>query len=240
MLLSVDGISIDILNIEGKTPLYDAISTINIDMVNTLLVRGANINVQDYEESTPLHFAAKFGTKEMVELLLRNDLTTINEVDMDEKTPLYYAISSNNFEMVNILIENGSNINIQDLNGNTPLHLATSITENDTEIIRIIELLLSEDNLYKRQRRAGDVANVPEANKFITNIQGELPLDIAQNTHGPNNAIARILFDDMSGFTEPSSPPRPDDNQAGGRIKRKTKKKTKRSKRSKRSKKRSR
>jgi len=62
---------------------------------------------------------------------------SLSRHDADGMTPLLYASKWENFEMVKLLVENGANINIQAVDGNTALSIAQ---KNNNE--RIINYLL--------------------------------------------------------------------------------------------------
>ncbi|XP_023313261.1 tankyrase-2-like [Trichogramma pretiosum] len=136
---------------EGDTPLHYARSNC-VKMFELLLRRGADINVtnergrtalhviykhqpvqvnaQDNEGNTPLHLAAEFGKDKAMELLLRNGanpnvpnakgLTPLHIINENRK--VYYMLKL--FFETNDDIQQTVQINAQDNEGNTPLHLA--------------------------------------------------------------------------------------------------------------------
>ncbi len=70
----------------GQAPLHAAVIRGHDDMVEFLLYRGANANVQDEDGNTPLHLAAIGGHSGMVIMLLARDADpTIR--NSDGKTP---------------------------------------------------------------------------------------------------------------------------------------------------------
>ena len=56
-----------------------------------LLERGANVNAQDKDNTTPLHLAVKWGSCEMEQSILEHDAQH-NLVDKDGKNPLHLAL----------------------------------------------------------------------------------------------------------------------------------------------------
>lgn len=72
---------------------------------------------------TPLHVAAGFASKEMVELLLAND-ANIEARDNDGRTPLMSAVLGGREENVKLLLARNADIHAKDNSGKTPLTLA--------------------------------------------------------------------------------------------------------------------
>lgn len=56
-----EGVSADVTNCDGLTPLHQCCIDNNADMLRLLLDYGANVNAQDSEKWTPLHAAATCG-----------------------------------------------------------------------------------------------------------------------------------------------------------------------------------
>ncbi|MBI5686673.1 MAG: ankyrin repeat domain-containing protein [Verrucomicrobia bacterium] len=75
-----------------------------------LLARGANINVQDHQGSTPLHVAIIHGTKDMVKLLLANK-ADVNLKDIYGHTPLHNAVRVGDKDVVELLLKHKPDIN---------------------------------------------------------------------------------------------------------------------------------
>ena len=132
-------------SVELIPPLFNAIRNNKTNIVRFLLGILPNVDTMVCAEYTPLHYAVThLSSEKIIDLLLGVKGISIDIKDSDGQTPLYNAIAIPNFDMVKTLINRGANINVQDNDGNTPLHWAAMITGNDEEIIRIIELLLSE------------------------------------------------------------------------------------------------
>ncbi|WP_349966882.1 ankyrin repeat domain-containing protein [Wolbachia endosymbiont of Armadillidium arcangelii] len=105
-------------NEDGHTPLHWAAKNNHFNIVETLLNRGANINVVDELKRTPLHLAAMEGHKDVVKILL-NQGAGVNAVDRFKKTPLILAAYKGCTEVAKVLIEAGADVSIQDNQGNT-------------------------------------------------------------------------------------------------------------------------
>ncbi|WCR59706.1 MAG: Phosphocholine transferase AnkX [Wolbachia endosymbiont of Ctenocephalides felis wCfeF] len=93
------------------SPLHVAISSSNyderdlcLDIVRCLInVPNAGVNLQDYENKTPLHYAERLKTIEV--LLTREDIDPLIKDD-NGKTPFCYAKEANRLDIVKILASN--------------------------------------------------------------------------------------------------------------------------------------
>jgi tetratricopeptide (TPR) repeat protein len=92
-LVKEKGVSIDIPDKEGSTPLLIAVNTNRTDVVRELLALGANPNVTDPAGWTPLISAADEGNGEIVKLLL--DAGADRNARMRNKTAEVQAIFKN-------------------------------------------------------------------------------------------------------------------------------------------------
>ncbi|XP_043569081.1 poly [ADP-ribose] polymerase tankyrase-2-like [Chiloscyllium plagiosum] len=89
------------------------------------LLRADNVNARDTagRRSTPLHFAAGFGRKDVVEFLLQSG-ANVHARDDGGLIPLHNACSFGHAEVVNLLLCHGADSNARDNWNYTPLHEA--------------------------------------------------------------------------------------------------------------------
>ena len=89
-------------------------------MVQLLLERGAEVNVQNKYGETPLYMAAWSGHSDVVKMLLdggaKPDLVTKLGC-----TPMHMAASNGHIKVVQLLLESGAKPNVANAFRNTPL-----------------------------------------------------------------------------------------------------------------------
>lgn len=103
-----------------QTPLfYFAIHGGPNGMLRLLLSHKADINARSLGE-TPLHYAATFGSKDVVEQLLANG-AEVNVQDNHGQTPLHEAARRERPDIVEVLLAYKAEINARDKEGRTPL-----------------------------------------------------------------------------------------------------------------------
>lgn len=117
-----------------KKTLHQAARDGDIANVKLLISNGANVN-EIVDGFTPLHSAADYGHKDVVEILLLNS-AYVNAKGNAGWTPLHLAASSGKQDIVTLLIEKGADVNAQDENRRTPIWWA-NIKGNK----KIVELL---------------------------------------------------------------------------------------------------
>jgi ankyrin repeat protein len=115
-----------------------------LGLLQSLLKRGANVNAQDGENTTPLHLTMELGFYEAVRDLLEGGALP-NMKDNKGKTPLHLLLEReyHDHDDVNgvlvvgqLLLESGADVNAQDEDNTTPLYLASN--HRNPEIAQII------------------------------------------------------------------------------------------------------
>ncbi|XP_063912691.1 ankyrin-3-like [Zophobas morio] len=121
------GASINILDKGNNNALHFASSSKydTTDIVNLLITRGIDVNIQNKSGATALHLVCEKGSHESAHILLKYG-SSINVVDKDNCSALHYASRSwtDNRNIIKLLIEKGIDVNIQDENGTTAIQFA--------------------------------------------------------------------------------------------------------------------
>lgn len=134
----------------GETALHIACNLQLVEITHILLQHKINVNIQDNShEITALHYSVILNNKELIALLLLHNADP-NIQDIYGNTPLHYATLENNYEVTLILtssnvIKNTINLNLWNLDGDTPLHVACK--NNASSITDYLNLFLQKTNL---------------------------------------------------------------------------------------------
>ncbi len=127
--------------------IHEAVEAGNIEAVKQAIAAGKDVNSEDECCGvTPLHYATRWGRKEIAELLIAKG-ADVNAKAKYGDTPLHGAIYANGTyleetgrkEMIELLIAKGADVNAKDEGGKTPLHFATGYGRNE-----IVELLIAK------------------------------------------------------------------------------------------------
>ncbi|MCR5262151.1 MAG: ankyrin repeat domain-containing protein [Candidatus Gastranaerophilales bacterium] len=145
----------------GRSPLCIAAASGNLAMVNVLLQGDANLVVRNFSDGlTPIYCAIKGDNVQVLDKFVRSGMGVNFRTDLyDGISLLHYAAASGLDNIVSYLIQSGADVNIQDSNGQTPLHKA--VTQDN--IVVLYSLL-----------NAG-------ANVDLEDNQGDSPIDTAKD-----------------------------------------------------------
>lgn len=90
------------------------------------------------------------GLNDFTDFISKNNGSLIKTYQ--DMSPLHYALLNNKFTIAEILINNGADVNKQDNNGDTPLHIATKKSDLNP---KIIELLVHSGSSTSTKNNAG-------------------------------------------------------------------------------------
>ena len=117
-----------------------------------------NINFQDKNGNSALHYSCDEGNLKIVEILLKANCET-NIKNNEKKTPLHLSSKRGYFDISKKLIENGALLNVFDSENNSPLHYVCM--ENHVELLKFF------------------LTKFPKAD--TKNIHGKRPIDLTKN-----------------------------------------------------------
>jgi ankyrin repeat protein len=136
-LLSVDRVRVNLRSEFGITPLIAAAKAGNQDMCRILLEHGALVNFQAWGD-TALMIAAKFGRLSTVQILLKKgaDTEIVNRYKGTALLAAATCLEEHSQDVVELLVRWGANVDAQDRDGNTALHMAAQT--GDIDMVRLL------------------------------------------------------------------------------------------------------
>ena len=210
-----------------RTALFDAVANDDEAIVELLLQSKAEIDRKDINGKTPLHHAAEALSAKAVDMLIKYK-ASVDAVSTDlERTPLHLAVrtsptkideaDASRLRIVNALLVAKANVNQQDEDLVTPLHLAAGQLHYNV----VNQLLTHDVNVNAKSKTFGStplhdaVRNVTkgdDANERRCNIvealiinganvtaktgdsdEGEMALEIARRLHPDDNRLMDLL-----------------------------------------------
>ncbi|CAG0899821.1 unnamed protein product [Cyprideis torosa] len=133
-LLIAKGAEVNAENWGGETPLFTATRWNRHSVVRVLLAHGADLNIRDIEQISPLHQAT---SAEIAELLILKG-ADVNAKANNGNTPLFDAIENDHRSVIHVLLAHGADPNITHEDGRSPLFVAT-----EKSIHSVVEVLLT-------------------------------------------------------------------------------------------------
>ncbi|MDB4668808.1 ankyrin repeat domain-containing protein [bacterium] len=91
-------------------PIHLAAGGGNLTAVKAELDKGVDVNLEDDQRQTALHYAARYGFVEIASLLINNG-ADIDKKNYQGDSALIFAIEENSFSIVDLLIKKGADAN---------------------------------------------------------------------------------------------------------------------------------
>jgi ankyrin repeat protein len=134
------------------------------------LLNNNSIGLKDKEGKTCLHVAAEQGALQACKYIIQSAIamgnaiiqTIINERDNKKLTPLHLATLNGHARIIKILIDNGSDVNLKDASGASPLDYVNK--RNLFFCNSIIEVCMRKAE--KRNNRLGAISSVSATSSF--------------------------------------------------------------------------
>ena len=122
----------------GNTLLMESILNDNDEITLFLLDNGANINLKNDKDETPLISSAKKGNMAIASTLIEKGANLEDENVETKETALFYALKSNNDDLVRKMVEKGADVNKTNIYMETPLIIAVK-TNNIANVTLLLE-----------------------------------------------------------------------------------------------------
>ncbi|KAF2893160.1 hypothetical protein ILUMI_13011 [Ignelater luminosus] len=110
-----DNKNINERNNEGKTLLHYAVLQDEFEIINLLLLNGADVNTRKLATSIPIY-------DNNFDLALRRNITLLNDTNDGGNTPLHYAILKGKLQIIDLLLSKGASVNTRNYKSETSLH----------------------------------------------------------------------------------------------------------------------
>ncbi|XP_019858209.1 PREDICTED: serine/threonine-protein phosphatase 6 regulatory ankyrin repeat subunit A-like [Amphimedon queenslandica] len=156
----------------GHTPFLTAVCFNQLDVIKYLISKKCNLSATDDEGYGAVHISVEEGHLNVLKYLIDNNYCNPNATDRQDRTPLHVAVAADKFELLEYLIKSSLLNNVQDKDGDTPLHFACRRGKQ-----KMVSLLTSSANI----------------NILITNKKGQTPLHLAVAS-GHKDTAEALLF----------------------------------------------
>ncbi|KAH0335580.1 ankyrin, partial [Aureobasidium melanogenum] len=154
-LLSLDGVEVNCRSDFGKTPLIAAAKAGNHDLCRLLLEKGgALVNFKALDDDTALIIAAEHGHLSTAQALLRKGADP-NIIGDYERTALLSAAVCRDGqfqEIIQLLLRAEANVDAQDFDGKTALHMAAQA--GDLSLVRLLISKKAKINVKNNEGRS--------------------------------------------------------------------------------------
>jgi ankyrin repeat protein len=124
------GAIVNTANDFGETVLHQLVqidTEESLKSIQVLIERGADVNLKNANQETPLNLATKYGVVSYVLCLLEKDPSSINEPNKNGVSPLFEAIVANKIAIVELLLKFGADKTSPNKDEKTPYALALSL-----------------------------------------------------------------------------------------------------------------
>ncbi len=189
-------IDVNDLDNQGRSPLHWAAWYGKKDIVQHLIIKGANVNARANDGTTPLHLAVHEGKLDVIRLFFPAEKevdVNINAEAADGRTPLHMAAQYGHKGAIEFLLKEGADITAKDKQNRTPLDYAKGYPE----ITSLLDISKHKEGATALHHAVLDVNLVKrlishKANVNSLDIRGLTPLHWA--VYSGAKEVAEILI----------------------------------------------
>jgi len=186
------GADVNALDRENISALHWAVISMSTDVVRVLIEHGARVRTVNAYHQTPLHSAVFRGSFECLRIMLGGEFETSSRIlDMTnmegiqkQENCLHLACEFGNVRIAQLLLQSGANVDFQNINHETPLHLA--VKQNMKKCVQFLVETPSPVKLRKIDRMADMLSGIPGIRFFPTSI---------------NRLLAQMVIDSKADIT---------------------------------------
>ncbi len=141
-------------DLQEATLLHIAVMEDNSDLLKLLLEKGAQVNVKDKEDKTPIDLAAEKGKTALLKVFLeKGNVADINQKYTgrnDDATLLHIAVMEDNSDLLKLLLEKEAKVDSMNKGNKTPIDLAI-----DQENTALLKLFVEKGKLVDINKKFG-------------------------------------------------------------------------------------
>ncbi|KAJ4123030.1 hypothetical protein NW768_010022 [Fusarium equiseti] len=141
------GVDVNVRSQSGTYPIIIATELADRPLVHYLIQRGADVNVSDNQGKRPAHHAVPGASQRCIGPLIKAGVDLLAP-DYYGRTPLHFAAMHGHWDFIGTFIDflpEGSDINVRDDDGWTPLMCACKNTRSDSSKIEILVRVYGAD-----------------------------------------------------------------------------------------------
>ena len=179
---------VNMKDVNGNAAIHYAAANNQMDCVDALLSGGAEVDIRNHQQKSPLHIASELGHDYVVDILI-DEGAELDAKDEDGRTPLHTACAEGKNLCVDLLLANGANLTVLDDFGLSALHLAALNSHLDVAKLLCQGIEIEDEkettvkaidpNIKDRQSRTAMHAAAESGNLHIC----ELLLDFGTDVH---------------------------------------------------------
>ena len=165
----IDRIDLNFLSNKHETILQLALTSQNIELINTLLKKKINLDNQEQEYGLgAIHQSILNNNSSLTDKIIKNG-ANINLQDYFGNTALMYAINENLINHVKLFLNYSNlNYNLTNFNGETALHLIFNNLENYVEFKNIIIKFITNTDLNIQDNNGNTCLHLIVQNNLLT------------------------------------------------------------------------
>lgn len=176
------------MKIPSSQELFDAVVKNDINKVKLLIENGADVNVKDKDDLTPLHYASMNGYINIIKLLIKNsadidaqggNMYIQREGEEPELigpmkfTPLHYAVKHKHYDVAELLIKKGADVKIRNAYKQRAINCVDDFERITYEFSIMLDIGYSEYCKYMENRPSTMedikllIASLPTTNEHV-------------------------------------------------------------------------
>lgn len=186
-LLDAGGVDVNLRQLDlTETALDVAARMGDVDSVKLLLRYGADVTARDWQGHTALHRAAFHNKAGVIDALVGAGADVHAQGSTDGRTPLHAAAGILAISAARALLRHGASANVPDVSGQSPLHRAAMMSEDDRSAEMVEHLLWwgADESIVDSGGRTPAQRVPADSNPTVLGLLARAPADRAWRRRG--------------------------------------------------------